>query len=152
MSRFRTCLWFDRQAEEAANFYASVFDDARISQVHRAPDGGTLPAGHALTVVLELGDQQYLFLNGGPHFTLDEAVSIVVECRDQAEIDRLWRALAADGGSTSHCGWLKDRFGVSWQIVPAVLPRLLADPDRAGRVLMALMGMSKLDIRKLETA
>jgi predicted 3-demethylubiquinone-9 3-methyltransferase (glyoxalase superfamily) len=141
------CLWFDGKAEEAARFYVSIFPDSEIT-------GGTPgPNGAALVVQFRLAGQEFLALNGGPQFTFTEAISLSIDCRSQAELDELWEKLT-DGGSESRCGWLKDRYGLSWQLVPAALPKLLSDPDRAkaGRVMEALMGMNRLDIQALEAA
>lgn len=138
-------LWFDTQAEEAARFYCSLFKD---SQVHRVVPG---PTGAAMLVEFELAGVNYIALNGGPQFQLTEAFSLSVTCADQAEIDELWEKLSA-GGATSQCGWLKDRYGLSWQIVPAVLPKLMSDHARAGQVMQALLQMTKLDIQKLQAA
>jgi predicted 3-demethylubiquinone-9 3-methyltransferase (glyoxalase superfamily) len=140
------CLWFDGQAEEAARFYATLFPDSGITSVTPGPTGA------ALVVEFRLAGVRFLGLNGGPMFKFTEAISLSVDCHSQAEIDRLWAALTADGGAPSQCGWLKDRYGLSWQIVPAVLPQLLADPTKAGRVMGAMMGMVKLDIAALEAA
>lgn len=140
------CLWFDGQAEEAARFYATLFPDSGITSVTPGPTGA------ALVVEFRLAGVRFIGLNGGPMFKFTEAISLSVDCHSQAEIDRLWAALTADGGAPSQCGWLKDRYGLSWQIVPAVLPKLLADPAKAGRVMGALMGMVKLDIAALEAA
>lgn len=149
-SKIRPCLWFDTQGEEAANFYVSVFDNSSITSVTRR--GATAPgeAGSVLTVVFQIDGQEILALNGGPEFTFSEAVSFQVDCDTQDEVDRLWRALS-EGGEQGPCGWLKDRFGLSWQIVPSVLPTLLADPDqaRADRAMAAMLGMGKLDIQAL---
>jgi predicted 3-demethylubiquinone-9 3-methyltransferase (glyoxalase superfamily) len=146
-------LWFNGQAEEAARFYVSLFENAAVTQVVRCGPAGPGPEGSVLTVAFRLAGQQFVALNGGPQFSFTEAVSFVIHCDTQAEIDALWAGLS-EGGTPSHCGWLKDRYGLSWQIVPAVLPELLggADPGRAQRVMGALMGMSKLDIRALEAA
>ena len=145
--KIRTCLWFDGNAEEAAEFYVSVFKDSGITGVTPGPNGA------ALVVEFLLAGVEFLALNGGPHFRFNEAVSLSVDCGSQEELDELWEKLSA-GGSKGPCGWLKDRYGLSWQIVPAVLPKLLADadPGRARRVLGALMGMTKLDVRALEAA
>lgn len=144
-----TCLWFDGNGEEAAKFYTSLISDSEISSVFRPSDDGP-----ALMVEFNLGQTPYLALNGGPQFQHSEAASIVVSTQDQEETDRLWDALIADGGSESMCGWLKDRFGVSWQIVPEAVPRCLASSDRgaAERAMQALMGMRKIDIAALEAA
>jgi predicted 3-demethylubiquinone-9 3-methyltransferase (glyoxalase superfamily) len=148
--KIQTCLWFDGNAEEAAKFYVSVFKDHGDSAVTGVTPG---PNGAALVVTFRLAGVEFLALNGGPHFQFNEAISLSVDCRSQEELDELWEKLSA-GGAPSQCGWLKDRYGLSWQIVPAVLPKLLTDPDpgRARRVLDALMGMTKLDIRALESA
>jgi predicted 3-demethylubiquinone-9 3-methyltransferase (glyoxalase superfamily) len=145
--KIRTCLWFDGNAEEAAKFYVSVLPDSGITSITPGPTGA------ALVVAFRLAGVDFLALNGGPHFQFNEAISLSVDCRSQEELDELWEKLSA-GGSGGQCGWLKDRYGLSWQIVPSVLPRLLAGevPARAGRVMNALMGMTKLDIRALEAA
>ena len=146
-----TCLWFDRDAEAAANFYVSLLPNSRVVQLSRYGENMPLPAGTVLTAVIDLAGARYMFLNGGPVFQQSEAASIVVQCDDQEEIDRLWSALTADGGRESRCGWLKDRFGVSWQIVPARLGELMTGPN-AGRVAAAFMKMSKFEIAALEKA
>jgi len=149
------CLWFDGQAEEAAAFYVSLLPDSRIDSVFHSPvDTPSGPAGMALTVDFTLAGRPYLALNGGPQFKFTEAVSFQIHCDDQAEVDRLWSALTADGGSEVACGWLKDRWGLSWQIVPLRLTQLLMDPnpDRARRAMQAMMGMIKIDIAALEAA
>ncbi|HEV2747349.1 MAG TPA: VOC family protein [Allosphingosinicella sp.] len=155
MSKIAPCLWYDGQAEEAAEFYVSLLPDSRIHKVLRAPadyPGGS--AGNVLTVEFTLAGQRFIGLNGGPEFGFTEAVSFSIDCEDQAEVDRLWDALTADGGAPVQCGWLKDRYGLSWQIVPSILPRMLSDPDRerAGRVMEAMMTMVKIDITTLERA
>ena len=148
--KIRTCLWFDGNAEEAARFYVSVFQDRGDSAVTGVTPG---PNGAALVVAFRLAGVEFLALNGGPQFRFNEAISLSVDCRSQEELDELWEKLSA-GGEPGRCGWLKDRYGLSWQIVPAILPKLLAgaDPDRAKRIMEALMGMTKLDIRALEAA
>jgi predicted 3-demethylubiquinone-9 3-methyltransferase (glyoxalase superfamily) len=143
-----TCLWFDNQAEEAARLYCSLFENSEITEVFYR--GGDPKAG-AFTVSFTLMGQKYWGLNGGPHFKLTPAVSITVYVDTQAEVDRLWTALLADGGEESRCGWLTDRFGLSWQILPRALPRLLKT-DANGRVMQAMMAMIKLDIAALEAA
>lgn len=148
------CLWFDKQAEEAANFYVSLLPDSRIDAVNRAPDD--YPAGKkgdVLVVEFTLAGRPYVALNGGPYFTPNEAVSFQIMCDDQAEVDRMWDALSAVPES-EQCGWVKDRYGYSWQIVPKRMNELLADPDpeRARRAFLAMMDMKKLDIAKLEAA
>ena len=145
--KIRTCLWFDGNAEEAAEFYVSVFKDSGITGITPGPTGA------ALVVAFQLAGTEFLALNAGPEFQFNEAVSLSVDCGSQEEVDELWEKLSA-GGSRGQCGWLKDRYGLSWQIVPAILPKLLADADRgrAQRVMDALMGMTKLDIPALEAA
>lgn len=149
-----TCLWFDNQGEEAANFYVSLFENSRITAVSRYGEGAPLPKGTALTVMFELDGIEFLILNGGPHFKLSEAASLSVRCDTQAEIDRLWGLLIANGGQESRCGWLKDRFGLSWQIVPSQMSAWMTDPDpaRLARVIAAFMPMNKLEISIIERA
>ncbi|CAO5150079.1 PhnB-like domain-containing protein [Frankia sp. AiPs1] len=148
------CLWFDDQGEPAAQLYTSLFPNSRITNVSRYGPGGMRPEGTAMTVQFELEGREYVALNGGPQFPQTEAFSLQVFCSSQAEIDLYWEALTADGGSESQCGWLKDRFGVSWQIVPTALGELLGDPDpgRARRATEAMLKMSKLDIGELRRA
>ena len=149
------CLWFDGQAEEAAEFYCSIFPDSRIDRVDRSPaDNPSNKEGDVLTVQFTLAGQPYTGLNGGPEFQFSEAVSFEIECEDQAEVDRYWELLTADGGEPSQCGWLKDRFGLSWQVVPRRLNEMYASPDRAGakRAFEAMLTMQKLDVAKLESA
>jgi predicted 3-demethylubiquinone-9 3-methyltransferase (glyoxalase superfamily) len=140
-------LWFDGQAEEAASFYVSLFPGSAVTGVTPGPNGA------ALVVEFRLAGLQFLALNGGPHFKFNEAVSLSIDCHSQAEVDELWEKLSA-GGSKGQCGWLKDKYGFSWQVVPAVLPKLLASPDRgkAARVMDAMMRMTKLDIQALQDA
>ncbi|MET8985551.1 VOC family protein [Nonomuraea wenchangensis] len=147
--KITTYLWFDNQAEEAAAFYTSLFAGSRIVRVQRNGDADTV-----MLVEFELAGQRFLALNGGPHFTFNEAVSLYVDCETQEEVDELWARLTADGGEESQCGWLKDRWGLSWQIVPSRLPELISDPDpgRAGRAMKAMLGMRKIDVRALEEA
>ncbi len=146
-------LWFDHQAEEAVNYYVAVFPEAEIKSVSRYPESGPGPAGGVMTVAFRLLGQDFIALNGGPHFTFNEAVSFVINCETQAEIDHYWERLSA-GGQPGRCGWLKDRYGLSWQIVPTVLGRLLgdSDPETNSRVMAALLDMDKLDIRVLQQA
>jgi predicted 3-demethylubiquinone-9 3-methyltransferase (glyoxalase superfamily) len=153
MSKITPCLWFDTQAEDAANFYTSIFKNSRIIEISRYGEAGPKPAGTVLTVVFELDGQRITALNGGPEFTFDEAVSFQVDCVDQAEVDYFWERLT-DGGQESMCGWLKDRFGFSWQIVPRRMMELLGDrdPDRAQRAMAAMLQMRKLDVSELERA
>ena len=148
-------LWFDGRAEEAANFYVSLLPDSHIDNVGRSPgDTPSGPQGMVLTVDFTLAGQPIQILNGGPDFKLNEAFSLSVDCKDQAEVDRLWEALTANGGEESVCGWLKDRFGVSWQIVPHRMKELFADPDpgRSKRAMEAMLKMVKLDVAQLERA
>lgn len=149
--RIITTLWFDGDAEQAAQHYCSIFDDARIVSVVPYPEG-TDKAGSAMTVEFELLGQVYVGLNGGPQFTFTEAISLQVQCRDQAEIDRYWDALT-DGGEEGPCGWCKDRFGLSWQIVPENVSRFFTgDPQAAARAVQAMFAMRKLDIARLQAA
>lgn len=151
--KISTCLWFDSKAEEAANFYVSVFDGSKILNVARYGDGAPGPAGQVMTVEFEIEGRKFLALNGGPAFTFNEAISFVIDCSSQDEVDRYWSALT-EGGSESQCGWLKDKFGVSWQVVPSVLGQLLGgpDPDGAQRAMQAMLGMRKLQISELQAA
>jgi predicted 3-demethylubiquinone-9 3-methyltransferase (glyoxalase superfamily) len=152
-SKITPCLWFDTQGEEAATFYTSIFPNSKIVDVARYGDAGPRPAGTVMTVLFELDGQRFLALNGGPEFTFSEAVSFQVDCATQEEVDHYWDSLS-DGGEEGPCGWLKDRFGLSWQIVPSALPRLLSDPDRekSQRVMAAMLGMKKIEIDELERA
>lgn len=153
MPKITTFLAYDHQAEAAAQLYVSVFPNSRILNVTRYGEGGPGPAGTAMTVVFELDGQEYIALNGGPHFKFTDGVSLSVECQTQAEIDTYWEKLTA-GGQPGRCGWLTDRFGLSWQINPAVLGRLLSDPDpvKAGRVMDTMLKMDKFSIPDLERA
>ena len=148
------CLWFNNNAEEAVEFYNSVFGNVRLVSVIRNGEHGPGPEGSVLAGAFEIEGQRIEFINGGPTFKLTEAVSLAVRCDSQQEVDRLWDALVAGGGEHSQCGWLKDRFGLSWQIVPRVLYEMHQDPDRtrADRVMQAMMQMRKLDIAALERA
>jgi predicted 3-demethylubiquinone-9 3-methyltransferase (glyoxalase superfamily) len=155
MAKITPCLWFDGKAEEAAELYVSLLPDSRIDSVMRSPaDTPSGPAGMPLLVEFTLAGQQFQGLNGGPEFQFSEAVSFVIDCEDQAEVDRLWEALTAGGGEPSMCGWLKDRFGVSWQIVPRELNELMQDPDpeRARRATEAMLQMRKIDVAELRRA
>ena len=149
------CLWFDGKAEEAANFWVTLLPDSHVDKVWHSPaETPSGPAGMVLTVDFTLAGQRFQGLNGGPEFTFSEAVSLVIECDDQAEVDRLWEKLTADGGEPGPCGWLKDRFGVSWQIVPRRLNELMddPDPDRARRAMEAMLKMGKIEVAELERA
>jgi predicted 3-demethylubiquinone-9 3-methyltransferase (glyoxalase superfamily) len=154
MQKITPFLWFDNQAEEAARFYVSLFKNSSIGQISRYGEAGPGPKGQVMVIAFELDGVKFTALNGGPVFKLTEAFSLQVDCQDQAEIDRLWERLTADGGEPSRCGWLKDRFGLSWQIVPAKMGQLIggADPAKASRAVQAMMQMGKLDIAALERA
>ena len=155
MNSITPCLWFDKQAEEAANFYAGLFPDSRVDKVQRSPaDYPNGKAGDALVVEFTLMGRPYMGLNGGPNFHFTEATSFSISCEDQAEVDRYWEALTANGGEPGQCGWCKDRFGLSWQVVPKALPRLLGDPgpERGKRAMQAMMHMTKLDVAAIEKA
>ena len=153
MQKISPFLWFDTQAEEAATFYVSLFDDSDITEIARYPEGTPDLAGRAMTVNFRLEGQEYTALNGGPQFSFTEAISFVVHCKDQDEVDRFWMQLG-EGGTEGECGWLKDRFGLSWQIVPDRLGELLGDPDpaRAQAAMQAMLQMNKIDIKVLEDA
>ena len=155
MSKVSPCLWFDGEAEEAAKFYVSLLPDSRIEKVQKnTVDGPSGKAGTVLVVEFTLAGQRFMALNGGMHVEYTHAVSFKIDCDDQAEVDRLWDALSANGGQVQRCGWLKDRFGVSWQIVPTALVQYLGGSDPAGakRAMTAMMGMVKLDIAALKRA
>jgi predicted 3-demethylubiquinone-9 3-methyltransferase (glyoxalase superfamily) len=155
MSKISPCLWFDGEAEEAANFYVSLLPDSRVEKIQRnTVDSRSGKAGTVLVVDFTLGGQRFMALNGGMRFDYTHAVSFKIDCEDQAEVDRLWDALSANGGSVEQCGWLKDRYGVSWQIVPTALGKYLGGPDPAGaqRAMQAMLGMVKLDIAGLKKA
>jgi predicted 3-demethylubiquinone-9 3-methyltransferase (glyoxalase superfamily) len=157
MQKITTFLWFDTQAEEAANFYVSLFENSEVKGVSRYPAEGEevtgKPEGAVMTVKFELAGQEYIALNGGPHFKFNESISLVVNCETQEEIDELWGKLT-EGGAEVQCGWLKDRYGLSWQVVPPVLAEMLQDKDRekAGRVMKAMLQMKKIDIQTLQQA
>jgi predicted 3-demethylubiquinone-9 3-methyltransferase (glyoxalase superfamily) len=154
MSKIAPCLWFNTEAEEAARSYVSLLPDSRIDHVQRNPvDSPGGKAGTVLVVDFTLAGQKFMALNGGTRFEYTHAVSFKIDCEDQAEVDRLWEALG-EGGQIEQCGWLKDRYGIPWQIVPKALPRLLGDPDqaRSGRVMQALLGMVKIDVAGLQAA
>jgi predicted 3-demethylubiquinone-9 3-methyltransferase (glyoxalase superfamily) len=153
MDRITPCLWFDTEAEEAAAFYTSVFPNSRIVHVSHYGSAGPRPEGMVMEVEFELDGRSVLALNGGPDFRFTEAISLQADCKDQAEVDRLWETLS-EGGEEGPCGWLKDRYGLSWQIVPSRMYELIADPDpeRAQRAVAAMLQMGKLDIAELERA
>jgi predicted 3-demethylubiquinone-9 3-methyltransferase (glyoxalase superfamily) len=154
LAKIAPCLWFDGRAEEAAEFYVSLFPDSTIGVVSRYGAGAAFPAGTALVVEFTLAGQRFQALNGGPNYRFTEAISFSISCTDAAEVDHYWNALTADGGEESRCGWLKDRFGVSWQVVPDGLGALLSDPDpeRARRAMGALMTMKKIDLAAMRAA
>lgn len=151
---FTTCLWFDGRAEEAARYYTSVFEDGRIGKTSRYTEAGPGPAGSVVTVDFEINGQKFVALNGGPEFSFTEAISFQITCENQAEVDHYWDRLTEGGGQEVQCGWVKDRFGVSWQIIPAVLLEMVGDPDpeKAKRATEAMLGMKKLDIAELRKA
>ena len=147
-------LWFDTKGQVAAEFYCSVFPNSRIVKISKYGQAGPRPAGDVMTVEFELDGQRFVALNGGPEFTFNEAVSFEIECQDQAEVDRYWSALTADGGEEGPCGWVKDKFGLSWQVTPRRLNELIADPDqsRGQRAMAAMLQMKKIDIAAVEAA
>ena len=151
--KITTFLWFDNQAEEAINFYVSIFKNSRIGDIARYGDTGPGPKGQVMTAEFQIEGQQFTALNGGPQFKFTEAISLVVNCETQEEVDELWEKLSA-GGQKVQCGWLKDKFGLSWQIVPTILKDLLKDkdPEKTNRVMQAVMKMTKLDIAQLKAA
>jgi predicted 3-demethylubiquinone-9 3-methyltransferase (glyoxalase superfamily) len=153
MKKITPCLWFDTDGEEAAEFYTSVFPNSKIGEISRYGSAGPRPEGTVMTVSFELDGQEFVALNGGPDFTFNEAVSFQVACEDQDEVDAYWSALSEDG-EEGPCGWLKDKFGLSWQIIPKRLPELLGDPDpeRAQRVMAAMLTMKKIEVDELERA
>lgn len=150
------CLWFDNQGEEAANFYTSIFKNSSIGNISRYGKEGFefhgMPEGTALIVSFKLNDMNFSALNGGPRFKFNESMSIVVSCDTQEEIDHYWNSLTADGGQESMCGWLKDKYGISWQIIPSILGNLMSDSSKASRVTMAFMQMKKMNIETLINA
>jgi predicted 3-demethylubiquinone-9 3-methyltransferase (glyoxalase superfamily) len=152
--KIKTFLWFDNNAQEAAELYTSIFKDSKILTVTRNGDAGPGPKGSVMSLTFQLEGQEFIALNGGPHFKFTEAISLMVTCESQQEVDHLWNKLTADGGQESQCGWLKDKFGLSWQIVPSVLFRLLSDKDttKAKRAMQAMLQMKKIDIARLEKA
>ncbi|TDC26659.1 VOC family protein [Streptomyces sp. 8K308] len=154
MDKITTCLWFDDQAEEAAAFYTGIFPDSRVVEVARYTEAGPREPGSVMTVTFELAGRRFVGLNGGPEFTFSEAISLQVDCADQAEVDDLWARLTADGGAEGPCGWVRDKYGLSWQIVPRRMTELLSSPDRArvADAMRAMLGMKKLDIAALEAA
>ncbi len=158
MQKITPFLWFDDNAEEAVKFYTSIFKNSKIGKIARYDEAGEKaagrPAGSVMTVEFQLEGQDFIALNGGPHFKFTEAISFVVSCKTQAEVDYYWNKLTADGGKEVQCGWLKDKYGLPWQVVPTILPELLSDKDAAKsqRVMEAMLQMVKLDIKKLKQA
>src|SRR5436190_3381876 len=152
--KITTCLWFDNQAEPAAEFYSSVFKNSKVKDLVRYGDAGPGPKGEVMLVTFELDGREFMGLNGGPIFKFTEAISLVVHCEDQAEIDYFWEQLTADGGKESQCGWLKDKFGLSWQVTPRILIELIQDQDpaKSRRVMQAMLQMTKIDIQALKDA
>jgi predicted 3-demethylubiquinone-9 3-methyltransferase (glyoxalase superfamily) len=150
---FTTCLWFDTEGEAAANFYTSIFPDSKIGRIARYSEAGPGAAGAVMTVEFELAGQKFLALNGGPQYTFNEAISLCIPCADQDEVDYYWSSLSADGKELA-CGWLKDRYGLCWQVVPTVLIDMIADPDpaKAKRATEAMLTMTKFDVARLQAA
>ena len=153
MQKITPCLWFDNNAEEAVNHYLSIFKNSKVNKVLRCGDAGPGPKGSVLTIAFQLEGQDFIALNGGPIFKFNEAISLSVDCKSQIEVDDLWEKLSA-GGQESQCGWLKDKFGLSWQVVPSALVEMLQDPDpeKANGVMAAMMQMAKIDIAVLKQA
>lgn len=154
MQKITPFLWFNDNAEEAINFYTSLFPNSKIISVSRYGEGGPGTPGTVMTATFQLNGQEFMALNGGPQFRFNESISLFVRCETQEEVDRLWNALTSNGGEESMCGWLKDKFGLSWQIVPNALEELLSDPDpaRAQHVTQAMLQMKKIDIPTLQRA
>jgi predicted 3-demethylubiquinone-9 3-methyltransferase (glyoxalase superfamily) len=152
--KITTYLWFDNNAEEAVNFYVSIFKNSKILELVRYGDAGPGPKGTVMVGTFQLEGQEFMALNGGPHFKFTEAISLFVTCESQEEVDDLWKKLTAGGGAPSQCGWLKDKFGLSWQIIPSVLLELLADKDavKSKRVMEAMLQMTKIDVKRLKQA
>src|SRR5262245_61568923 len=153
MQKITTFLWFDNQAEEAINFYTSIFKNSKLISVSRYGDAGPGPKGTVMSATFQLEGQEFMALNGGPLYKFTEAISLYVDCKSQDEVDTLWKKLT-DGGEEGPCGWLKDKFGLSWQIIPSILGELLSDPDpaKSQRVMQAMLQMKKIDIAKLKQA
>ena len=151
MQKISTCLWFDSQGEEAAKFYCGIFRNSKIKQVTHYGDTGPRPKGSVMTVHFELDGREFLALNAGPAFKFNHAISLMVNCETQQELDDMWDKLSA-GGATEQCGWLRDRYGLSWQIVPAILPQLFKDPAKTEKLMREVMKMTKLDIATMQKA
>ena len=154
MQKITPFLWFNDQAEEAMNFYTSVFKNSKVMDVNRVGDAGPGKSGGVMMASFELDGQPFMAINGGPMFTFSEATSFFIDCTDQKEVDYFWEKLSAEGGAPGQCGWLKDKFGISWQVVPKVLGKLLSDPDpeKANRVMQAMLKMTKIDVTALQAA
>lgn len=154
MQRISPFIWFDNNAEEAMNFYLSIFKDAKVVRVARNPPGGPGPEAALLVATIQLEGQEVILMNGGPGHPLTDAISLTINCDSQEEVDHYWNKLLEGGGKEIACGWLKDKFGLHWQVTPTLLPKLLGDPDKAkaGRVMQAMMNMIKLDIAALKAA
>jgi len=154
MQKITTFLWYDQDAEQAAKFYCSIFKKSKILGTTRHLEGGAATKGNVLTVQFRLGDQEYVALNGGPHFKFTEAISLMIHCKDQKEVDYYWNKLLAGGGEESMCGWLKDKYGLSWQVTPTILLEMINDRNRkkAQQAFNAMMQMRKIDIQKLKEA
>ena len=153
MQKITPFLWFDNQAEEAANFYVSLFKNSKIGSIRRYGDAGPGPKGSVMSVIFQLEGQDFFALNGGPHFKFTPAISLFVNCENQEEVDELWERLSA-GGRKDRCGWLQDKYGLSWQIIPTALSQLMSDPDpaKSSRVMKAMLAMDKIDIARLQEA
>jgi len=154
MQKISPFLWFDSNAEEAANFYVAIFKDSKVLKIARYGEAGPGPAGSVMVVNFQIEGQDFIALNGGPLFKFTEAISFVINCQTQEEVDHYWNKLTAGGGQESQCGWLKDKYGLSWQVTPAILGELLADKDqkKAQRVMQAMLQMKKIDIAALQRA
>jgi predicted 3-demethylubiquinone-9 3-methyltransferase (glyoxalase superfamily) len=151
MEKITPFLWFNDDAEEAMNFYVSIFKNSKVGSVSRYGDAGPGPKGSVMSATFQLDGEEFMALNGGPQFKFTPAISLFVNCETQEEVDDLWQKLSA-GGKPGRCGWLEDKFGLSWQIIPSALPRLLSDPSRSQRVMKAMLQMDKIDIRQLQEA
>jgi predicted 3-demethylubiquinone-9 3-methyltransferase (glyoxalase superfamily) len=151
MEKITPFLWFNDNAEEAMNFYVSIFKNSKVGSVSRYGDAGPGPKGSVMSATFQLDGEEFMALNGGPQFKFTPAISLFVNCETQEEVDDLWQKLSA-GGKPGRCGWLEDKFGLSWQIIPSALPRLLSDPSRSQRVMKAMLQMDKIDIRQLQEA
>jgi len=154
MQKITPFLWFDHQAEEAMNFYVSIFKNAKVGEIRRYGDAGPGPKGSVLTASFQLEGQDFVALNGGPHYHFTPAISLFVDCQDQAEVDELWSKLLEGGGRENQCGWLQDKYGLSWQIIPSILGELLQSPDseKATKAMNAMLQMVKIDVQKLKDA